>query len=121
MPGRTDPTIFPLREGGTVPRDLVAPYTATLGRRYGGTLESLAERGGISVYELWVLLQAAPSCIVPPGVANEIYGLTVVEAMRALSRHLADWEAKRAADAEAAMLAMFEEGAADESAQQSGV
>ncbi|MBI3567754.1 MAG: hypothetical protein HY084_06065 [Gemmatimonadetes bacterium] len=117
MPGTLDPTIFPLREGGFVPRDLVAPHADTLARRYGGTIESLAARGGISVYELLLLHPALEETELAT-CARDVYCLTVSQAMRVMSKRLAEWQARRDADAEAAMLAMFESGASDEGVAQ---
>ncbi len=117
MPAPIDPSRFPLREGGTVPRDLVLPHAATLDRRYLGTLDTLVQRGGISVFEL-LMLQPPPPGATPAAHARDICGLTVVQAMARISGIVAAWQAKFDADAEAAMLAMFDEGTvAEENAQ----
>ena len=117
MPGKLDPTLFPLREGTTVPRDLVVPHTATLWRRYGVTLDTLVIRGGISVYEL-LMLQPAPEGTDAATHVRNICECTVRQAMSVLSPIVTEWQAKRDADAEAAMLAMMDEGVTEENAEQ---
>ena len=115
MPGKLDPTLFPLREGTTVPRDLVVPHTATLWRRYGITLDALGVRGGISVYEL-LMLQPPPEGTDAATHMRNICECTVQQAMSVLSRLVVAWQAKR--DADAARLAMMEEGVTEENAEQ---
>lgn len=102
-----DPTIFPLREGGSVPRDMVAVHEARLTLCHGVPLTTLAARGGISVFEL-LLLQPAPAGIDRDTYTHGVCDLTVTGAMSSLSRLLTAWHKQREADAEAAMLAMME-------------
>jgi hypothetical protein len=98
-----DPALFPLREGVTVPRDMVEPHAAALHRTYGTSLETLAKYGGISIYELLVLLP--PTGGQDPGAhRRRIFELTLKQAMGELTRARTEWQAKREADAEAAML-----------------
>jgi hypothetical protein len=106
----SDPTSFPLREGGSVPRELILMHEATLVRCHGVSLINLAARGGISVYEV-LLLQPPPAGINKTTYTNNICDLTVSGAQQALDGVLAAFHAKKEADAEAAMLAMMEEGA----------
>jgi len=110
-----DPTSFPLREGGSVPRDMLAPHAATLARCHGVALNVLASRGGISVFEL-LLLQPAPAGTSRAAYEHGILDLSLTGAMQALSRLLTQWHKQREADAEAAMLAMMEADAAEPAA-----
>lgn len=110
-----DPTSFPLREGGNVPRDLVAPHAAALARCHGVSLHVLASRGGISVFEL-LLLQPVPAGTTRATYQQGILDLSVTGAMLALSRLLTQWHKQKEADAEAAMLAMMEAEAAEPAA-----
>lgn len=102
-----DPTIFPLREGGSVPREIVAVHEARLRLCHGVPLVALATRGGISVFEL-LLLQPPPAGVDRETHTRNICDLTVTGAMKALEQLLTAWHKQREADAEAAMLAMME-------------
>ncbi|MCX5762091.1 MAG: hypothetical protein NTW72_11435 [Gemmatimonadetes bacterium] len=113
-----DPTTFPLREGVTVPRDLVAAHTATLVRCHGESLNVIAARGGISVFEL-LLLQPPPSGTDAATHRRDVCDLSVTGALKALTGVVDAFYKKREADAEAAMLAMMEEGSEEPSEEPS--
>lgn len=102
-----DPTLFPLREGSNVPRELIAPFAARLARQYGGPLDAIALRGGISLYEL-LLLQPAPEGKTQVEHEHAVCDLTLRDAKQQVQQLRAAHQAKKEADAEAAMLAMME-------------
>jgi hypothetical protein len=106
-----DPTLFPLRDGPLIPRELVQPFAVLLQKQYGGTLDAIAKRGGISVFELLMRLPAAEG---KTQSEHELaaFEMTLTDAKGELTRVLAAHQAQKEADAEAAMLAMMEaEGA----------
>jgi hypothetical protein len=86
---------------------MVEPYAAVLQRNYDASLDVLARRGGISVYEL-LLLMPSVGGREPGRHRSHVLDLTLTQAMGELSRARLDWQTKREADAEAAMLAMAE-------------
>ncbi len=110
MPGSADVTSFPLREGGSVPRDLVAPLADVLARGHGATVHVLARRGGISVFELLMLLPP-PEGVDVSAHRRAVCDLTLSQAFHALATEITAFHKRKEADAEAAMLAMMEEGA----------
>ena len=90
-----------------MPRDLVAAHADELARVYCASLDTLAACGGISVFELLMLL--------PPAEGTDqathrrrICALTLNQAMQMKNEKLSAFHVKREADAEAAMLAMME-------------
>lgn len=106
----SDITSFPLREGGSVPRDLVIPLADALARGHGLTIPHLAARGGISVFELLLLLPPAEGVDVATH-RNNVCDLTLSEARQAISRELTAFHKRKEAEAEAEMLRQMEEGA----------
>ncbi len=106
-----DLTSFPLREGGSVPRELVAPFADVLARGHGLSIAHLAARGGISVFELLLLLPPPDGVDVATHRRN-VCDLTLGQAKKALSDELAAFHKKKEAEAEAEMLKSMEEGAA---------
>lgn len=106
-----DSSSFPIREGGSVPRELIAPYTDALARGHGVSLNVLAMRGGISVYELLLLLPPAEG-VSPQMHRSNVCDFTLSQALAELQRRLVTYHQQKEAEAEAAMLKMMEEGAA---------
>lgn len=94
---------------------MLAPHVATLARSHGVSLDVLASRGGISVFEL-LLLQPVPAGTNRTANQQGILDLSVTGAMLALSRLLTQWHKQKEADAEAAMLALMEAEAAEPAA-----
>ena len=111
MPGTPDFSSFPIREGGSVPREFVLPFTDALLRGHGGSLKLLAEHGGISVFEMLLLVPPAEG-IDPAAHRQAVCDLTLSQAMQAMQRELAAFHKRKEAEAEAEMLRMMEEGAA---------
>lgn len=94
-----------------MPRDLLVPHTAALARGHGVSLNVLAMRGGISVYELLLLLPPADG-VDAATHRNNVCDLTISQALKALERELAAFHKRKEEEAELAMLAMMEDGAA---------
>lgn len=92
-----------------MPRELVVPLTDALARGHGLSLRMLAARGGISVFELLLLLPPPEGTDAATHQRN-VCDLTLSQAMNALAKELAAFHARREAEAEAAMLAAMEEG-----------
>lgn len=111
MTGPADFTSFPIREGGSVPRDLVLPFADALMRGHGVTLKMLAARGGISVYEMLLLIPPTDGAD-PMTHRHNVCDLTLSQAMAALQQALLAYHKKKEEEAEAEMLRMMEEGAA---------
>ena len=118
MIGSPEFSSFPVREGGSVPREFVLPLEDGLNRGYGISLKSLARRGGVSVYELLLLLPP-PEGMDPSDYKRRICELTISEALRTLDNELTKYHKKKEAEAEAEMLRMMEEGA-DQGAETEG-
>jgi hypothetical protein len=110
-----DPTLFPLRDGPLIPRELILPFAAQLQKQYGGTLDAIAKRGGISVFEL-LMRQPAPEGKTQTAHELAVFEMTLTEAKGQLGRVLAAHQAQKEADAEAAMLAMMEAEGAEQPA-----
>jgi hypothetical protein len=108
---RNDPSVFPLREGVNVPREMIAGHAAALMRAHGESIEVLAARGGISVFEL-LLLIPGPDGVDPSVHQRNICDLTLTQAIARLTDVLAAFHKKREEEAELAMLAMMEAEAA---------
>ena len=106
-----DITSFPLREGGSVPRDLVAPHAEALARGHGVSINVLAMRGGISAFELLLLLPPAEGATAKQH-CNWVCDLTLSQAINEITKAIAAFHKRKEEEAEAAMLKMMEEGAA---------
>lgn len=102
---------FPLREGGSVPREFVLPMEDALLRGYGQSLKMLAARGNVSVYEILMHLPA-PEGVDQQSHRRSVCEMTISEARGALEEELLKFHKKKEADAEAEMLRLMEEGAA---------
>lgn len=98
-----------------MPRELVAAHAAELGRVYGTSLDVIAACGGISVYELLLLLPADGG-VDEVSHRRSVCGMTLNRAMRIKAEKVSAAYANREADAEAAMLAVMEAEAAGEPA-----
>lgn len=109
MLGSTDFSSFPVREGMSVPRDFVLPMEDGLVRGYGVSLKQLARRGGVSVYELLLLLPPPDGTTVETH-RRRVCDLTVSEALNALDEALVQFHKQKEAEAEAEMLRLMEEG-----------
>jgi hypothetical protein len=107
----SDPTSFPLREGGSVPRDLVNPLADALARGHGLTVPLLAAGGGISAFELLMLLPPPEGVDVATHRRN-VLDLTLSQALHQVSKEITAFHKRREAEAEAEMLKQMEEGGA---------
>jgi hypothetical protein len=85
------PTEFPIMNEGfplapsSVPWEFVAPFEAGAQRNHSQSLARLAERGGLSVYELLAIIENTRWKAVPPQ-----------EAVAKLKGYLSEFESKRA-------------------------
>ncbi|MDQ8153704.1 MAG: hypothetical protein P3B98_03490 [Gemmatimonadota bacterium] len=107
----SDFSSFPIREGGSVPRDLILPHADALMRGHGISLKMLAARGGISVFEMLLLLPPLDNADTATHRSN-VCDLTLNQALAALQTQLNAYHKRKEEEAEAEMLKMMEEGAA---------
>ncbi len=107
----SDFSSFPLREGGTVPRELVTPLAEALQRGHGASVNMIALRGGISVFELLLLLPPRDGLTVEQH-RRRVCDFTLAQALNEITKEVAAFHKRREEEAEAAMLKAMEEGAA---------
>ena len=100
---------FPLRGGGAIPWGVIAPHAARVAARHGAPLPTIAKYGGLSAFEVLMLVRARPGATAAARVAA-VEDLTLTTSGVALKQVVRAWRVGCEQAAEAAMLAAMEEG-----------
>jgi len=93
-----------------VPFDFVKPHIDALARGHGISIKILAAQGGISVFEMLLLLPPSDGTDVQTYRRN-VCDLTLSQAVQRLQSELLAFHKRKEEEAEAAMLKAMEEGA----------